>query len=885
MFDLGTVGDINRNDQLERTEYIRFIYKLTGDFEFLGKTLEEIDPAFQTSFETLSNGNDYIDVSGTKPSDTPTEEEQENMRQVCLSTSRAIYFYVNGGSEPAPNPAVPTASPAPNPTDFVLNDADYNQCKASLALSDVNRDDWLEPDEFVRFLNQYFDNAFVSFAFEDLDESFQLSYDAARGVRVFVDIQGVRSTSPSSVEDESITAVCTEFVGAINRYADPGSDTITECLDVIAQVNKDGANVLSAQEYLVLIDALSDRLWPDSRSLDDLPFVVADNYEWLKLGNDEIDISSLGDPAATEAQKEAYDSLCERTVRVIAFAKVVADEEPDDLLAYCTIPLSNADLNGDAMLNDAEFLEFIKLLSGNAWAGQSLSTVPSPLRELFILAADQESATIPIPGSRPGDTATSSELDDLDNFCWDAEDAIVSAREVMFQFPRCKAAMVAADVDSNGRLSQAEYVVFLYDLLGEDPDGVSFEDLDRVAQVSYNLLRIRGDTDLSVAGAGSGSNVTEQEEDRLRWICANTETVLDELDTSDSDSEPTSTVYNSFIVSNKVGLKAADLQTGLEREGLDVAYSVFVEELVQSEDTSRLRGRMLQNVDLREDSARIYQLDDTACPSSASGLTCQVAYARFVLFTEDQAVRLAYEELSQEAIERGDLQAVLIRVDARNDLTIVGASRPLVPGENQGASPPPTTFTTPVIIGIAVAGGVGLIGICLALYCWYDRRRIRAAVKPSTSSVYGQEKDTSDDGSNENDYEPVFIPKTVLESIGSSSVKQESTPRSGPRKAYDQSSIDGEAYAENDDYYDEPVEEEYGYDQPDSYEEDELVEDEYGDYEEPVYGAQTQGYDDGYDDGYNYDDEPAQDPEYYDEEQYEEPYEEEYEEEEEDGYV
>lgn len=748
------VADRDRNDFVSQDEYVYFINRLTASTYAL---FTDLDAVLQENFGVVSNGNALgVDVSGHRPGQTPTAEQQENLEVVCSQTKLAV----DGEAGPANPSGAPVEAPS---VVFELTDELFRLCKTSLAIGDLNRDGWLEPTEYVRFLNRIASNEFADANFTEIDSVLQASYEVAKGAHAFVDVAGASSASPTDDQVTNLEAVCTELLSSLEQYQNPSTGVDSaECLAALAEVDGEGSEpgVLEPSEYIALVNKLTGNLWQQIENVDELPFVVGDNFEWIKFGSSSVDISGVASGAAASAEEtQQLERVCERTSLVSELASEIEADAPGNPLAYCTIPMSAADENEDELLDQTEFMGFVDIISALAWTDLPVVSRPNPLRDVFDWYKD-DSGQVPIPASNPDGAGTPAQQEYLVELCGAVEAAVVQARQEGASVERCITLLAEYDSDADGQLSREEYPAFLYALAGADFNEETFDDLDRVLQLTYAVIR-QGQSAVDISG--TGGSPTEDQLANLKSVCLSIDKdigILRPPTTAPTISPGTSpnsdgavTVYNSFIISNIDGLSAS----GVPRAGLEKAYESFVKNLVQTASLTRFRSRRMQSVAYKPNSAKIYLIVDSDCPADArSKALCQNAFAKFDLVAADEARAKEYGELSQAAIDTGDLQSALEATDPGNFLVIEGTSTQLLPSPSDlNPTPAPssassTFFTLPVIIGIAAGGATLLFAVGLGLFIYCSRRRRSGSggddqkgfpPKQGSSSPYGQNYD------------------------------------------------------------------------------------------------------------------------------------------------
>lgn len=178
------VSDINRDDWLDRMEYVRFILRL-GMAQFVGETFDDLDPLLQDNFDFLAGEESSLNVTGSKPGQTI--EDDQNLRRICTYTMTLLDNGVN----------IPTRVPSPATDEFLA------VCFLSMAISDTDLNDQLSEAEYVSFLNRFSDDINVE-TFDDLDEVLRENFFRL-GPDGFIVVEGAR---PGQEPTEDLVSVC-----------------------------------------------------------------------------------------------------------------------------------------------------------------------------------------------------------------------------------------------------------------------------------------------------------------------------------------------------------------------------------------------------------------------------------------------------------------------------------------------------------------------------------------------------------------------------------------------------------------------------------------------------------------------------------------------------
>ena len=184
------------------------------------------------------------------------------------------------------------------------------------------------------------------------------------------------------------------------------------------------------------------------------------------------------------------------------------------------------------------------------------------------------------------------------------------------------------------------------------------------------------------------------------------------------------TGHNSWIMSNSIGLTAADM-AGNQIGFIEIrrAYRAFTADIVTGMAVSRparsmLRRRRRLEVTLQSGSSDVYRFVDSVCPSSAAeNDNCLTAFGQvdFMVVGEDpDQVYNEYIETSQIAIDSGLLQESLNEVAAGSLWAIEQSSLPVIPSidvieppieeekdEDRGG--------TDLVLGLIASGAVAIV--------------------------------------------------------------------------------------------------------------------------------------------------------------------------------
>jgi hypothetical protein len=113
-----TVSDVNRDDMLNTEEYVRFVNRLSGN-AWVGESFDMLPVVLRANYEQLANDDSsgQIPISGSKPGQSPSPEQEEQLLRICVNTAAAIGQALKPTTAPATAPpGVLTAAPTVIPT-------------------------------------------------------------------------------------------------------------------------------------------------------------------------------------------------------------------------------------------------------------------------------------------------------------------------------------------------------------------------------------------------------------------------------------------------------------------------------------------------------------------------------------------------------------------------------------------------------------------------------------------------------------------------------------------------------------------------------------------------------------------------------------------------
>ena len=643
------IADLNRDDTLDETEYIRFVNRLNLNAYTTITRFSDLPANVQASFYKFADSGNTIDVIGSKPGQTASASQGEFLDQLCCEADLAADnpgapFAPISSPVDAPSPAVPTTSFPPPGGSPVNCDGTISQaqCNLGLAIADLSRDNLLNEEEYVRFLNRLSGNEYTGVSFNDLPGNIIANYNKFATTGGQIDINGSKpGQNPTSAEEAFLAQLCCETDLAVQNPGQPTTQVPGEpstpppagslpptflpslCRTAMASSDFDRDDFLSEDEYVRFLNRLTRNEF-QGLNFDDLDSRLQDNFYDL-ADNDLISIiGSKPGQSPNDAEAEHLEDVCVSTA---------------------------------IALNPAP---------------PSEPTTPTPVAPV--------APSTPVAEPSPPPTFTDT---------------------------LCRTAMASSDFNRDDRMNEDEYVRFLNRLTRNEFIDDSFSTLEVPLPQTFDKLKDEEDGQINIYGAKPGQDASEEQEEFIIEICLEVSVALDHLgETFGPTKSPASTpskapdqtpptlppgvseVYNSFILSNPFQT-AEDLEDGLNREGLNTAYEFFAQQSVEQLDgiqrrlqssSPLLRKRKLA-VSFLDGSDQIYLLLDSECPDSVpQNEVCQTAFANFrvsIDMEDAQEISDLYTAETQELIASGALQNILSTNDPKNPLKIVNASWPV----------------------------------------------------------------------------------------------------------------------------------------------------------------------------------------------------------------
>jgi len=279
-----------RDSMLTPTEFVQFVSRLTQGAVRADGSFDELDAVFRDSHEALADTETgLVDVTGSRPGTTPTEEQDAALRSICRTVDAAVAQYneasaMDNPSGPGEDETIaPTAAPtltenpgdgtpsgtAPpaeqpadsmeqNPDDYAQH-LDVQQCQTAMLTADTNYEDQvdrsLDPNEYAAWIS-ILEPSVGGDTLDDLAPALvNLFHDlAADGnhddSEMKISVRGISPIDNDATQEDMdhLETVCTELFAVIERLMNPQA-FLDECRLSLDEADTDRDGLLSKAEF------------------------------------------------------------------------------------------------------------------------------------------------------------------------------------------------------------------------------------------------------------------------------------------------------------------------------------------------------------------------------------------------------------------------------------------------------------------------------------------------------------------------------------------------------------------------------------------------------------------------------------------------------------
>lgn len=471
------IRDSNRDDQLSQDEYVNFLNQLFAN-KYASTPFSSLPCEVQQIFDTYAVGGS-IDVSGTKPGQTATAEQETRISELCSQVLTTVNSNPTSGpceddSSPVESPVeAPVAAPTGGGGGSVNCEGTIQraQCNTALAIADLSRDNQMDESEFVRFVNRLSSNAYRDSTFSQLPGNVQATFSkfATNGA---VDVTGSKpGQTATGAQDELLDALCCETDVAVSNPGSPvatptlppvdggggggddddddgaagpdctGTIPQTQCNTALAIADLSRDDLMNQVEYLRFVNRLSNNAYLTAQFAT-LPDSLQSNFQKFATTNGQVDVSGTKPgQSPTPVQAEFLASLCCETDLTIqnpdgggsipttptaptapSPSPPTAAPAPTFQGQLCRNAMASSDFNRDSQLNQVEYVRYLNRLTQNQFLNVAFEDLGATLQSNF--QDNAQNGEISIFGTKPGESPTAAQAQFLDDFCLDTAVAL-----------------------------------------------------------------------------------------------------------------------------------------------------------------------------------------------------------------------------------------------------------------------------------------------------------------------------------------------------------------------------------------------------------------------------------------------------------------------------
>jgi hypothetical protein len=218
-------SDGSRDNALNSDEYYEFINRITDDAFVEYASFDTLPEILRNNFITLAGGtaDGTIDVMGSKPGQTPSQEDTDRLNEFCKLTDVAIQGAKDGTNA---DTSPPVAAPVPDAgTTPSVSNISYEDCVKSMIIADISRDSLLNGKEFVRFMSRLDTTVNPTDDLTALPPAIQSLYTTLATSGGEIDVTGSKpNETPTPEQTAHLERICNEVGTALSASgSDPGS--------------------------------------------------------------------------------------------------------------------------------------------------------------------------------------------------------------------------------------------------------------------------------------------------------------------------------------------------------------------------------------------------------------------------------------------------------------------------------------------------------------------------------------------------------------------------------------------------------------------------------------------------------------------------------------
>ena len=326
-----------RDSMLTPTEYVQFVSRLTQGAVRADGSFDELDAVFRASHEALvDTETGLVDVTGSRPGTTPTDEQDAALRSICRTMDAAIAQFNEASAmddpmgpdedetiaptvtptlmdNPGDGPPSGTEPPEEQPADDVeqnpdeyAHHLDVQQCQTAMLTADTNYEDQvdrsLDPHEYAAWIS-ILEPSVGGDSLDDLAPALvNLFHDLAADDNhddgeMKISVRGISPIDNEATQEDMdhLETVCTEVFAVIERLMNPQA-FLDECRVSLDEADTDRDGHLSKAEFAPYSYALTFPflLAEQLRNIQfaELPSAVRLSFDVLSDYEEDFDIST-----------------------------------------------------------------------------------------------------------------------------------------------------------------------------------------------------------------------------------------------------------------------------------------------------------------------------------------------------------------------------------------------------------------------------------------------------------------------------------------------------------------------------------------------------------------------------------------------------------------
>ena len=550
------VSDGDRDSQLDQNEFVIFVNRLTVN-AFLRQSYLELPLLFRDVFVTAAGDSaGTISTVGARSGQPASVEQLNALAAFCEESYNATNVWKETKTE------IPTMSPTNSPNAVLptpppsLSSSDFLTCITFLAVTDKNRDNFIDQTEYVEFINRLTDNKYIGLSFSEIDPRLQSNYRALGGFSGFISVAGARPGTRTEDQAAALYRVCSETDKVVDNLdqgvspplsptiaPSPGPATsqptetlsaveLTQCQAFVAVSDADRNTFLSQTEYVNFLNAFSETGFV-GRTFDGLDSQFQEVFIIFQTTNGSINIlGSRPSDIAPPEQMALVKSFCvhifeafqEFYIRPPPTSQPTSlDPSEDPNVQDCITTLDSVDFDNDDYVDQLEYVVYISEISNRTYPGDIwLSSLPYVLQDNFEWIS-QDSSLISIAGA--GNVAQLSgtrRMDHLARLCRRTDVVLSSVlkgnNETSFT-SHCYRSLTVADGDRDSFLNETEFVFMVNYFQGLDLIESDFADLDGIFQTVFETSRGALNEGINVEGSKPNESPNPGQARLLEDLC------------------------------------------------------------------------------------------------------------------------------------------------------------------------------------------------------------------------------------------------------------------------------------------------------------------------------------------------------------------------------